>query len=97
VHDLEVKPTNEDDALQRKPSSRLDNHGAIELLRALDYMPLAITWSAAYISLIAPRMIVLRSAGVVRDLSLGIRECCPGFRAADVLKPLQSFGLFRRV
>ncbi|XTI88858.1 hypothetical protein V2W45_1238678, partial [Cenococcum geophilum] len=59
----EVKPMDEGDALallQKKLSFDADEHNAIKLLQALDYMPLAITQAAAYIEQRAPRMTISR-------------------------------------
>ena len=65
----EVKPMDKDDALallQKKLSFDADEHNAIELLQALDYMPLAITQAAAYIEQRAPRMTISRYLDEVR-------------------------------
>jgi hypothetical protein len=54
---------NEGDALallQKKLRFDADKYNAIELLQALDYMPLAITQAAAYIEQRAPRMAISR-------------------------------------
>ena len=56
---LEVRPMDEGDALtllRKKLTSPVDEPPAIELLRALDFMPLAITQAAAHIVQRAPRM-----------------------------------------
>jgi tetratricopeptide (TPR) repeat protein len=60
---IEVKPMDEDEALallEAKLSFNVNEDDAIELLKALDYMPLAITQAAAYIEQRAPRMTVSR-------------------------------------
>jgi hypothetical protein len=66
---MEVKPMDEGDALallQKKLSFDADEHNAIELLQALDYMPLAITQAAAYIEQRAPRMTISRYLDEIR-------------------------------
>ena len=58
-----------DDALallQKKLSFDADEHNAIKLLQALDYMPLAITQAAAYIEQRAPRMTISRYLDEIR-------------------------------
>ena len=65
---VEVKPMDEGDALallQKKLSFDADEK-AVELLQALDYMPLAITQAAAYIERRAPRMTISRYLDKVR-------------------------------
>ncbi|KAI9860963.1 MAG: hypothetical protein M1813_005642 [Trichoglossum hirsutum] len=65
----EVKPMDEGDALallRKKLSFDADEHNAIELLQALDYMPLAITQAAAYIEQRAPRMTISRYLDEIR-------------------------------
>ncbi|KAH0543478.1 hypothetical protein FGG08_002243 [Glutinoglossum americanum] len=65
----EVKPMDEGDALSllwKKLSFDADEHNAIELLQALDYMPLAITQAAAYIEQRAPRMTISRYLDEIR-------------------------------
>ena len=46
--------------LQKKLSFDADEHNAIKLLQALDYMPLAITQAAAYIEQRSPCMTISR-------------------------------------
>ncbi|KAI9777133.1 MAG: hypothetical protein M1839_009089 [Geoglossum umbratile] len=65
----EVKPMDEGDALallRKKLSFDANEHNAIELLQALDYMPLAITQAAAYIEQRAPRMTISRYLDEIR-------------------------------
>ncbi|OCK93230.1 uncharacterized protein K441DRAFT_662010 [Cenococcum geophilum 1.58] len=66
---VEVKPMDKCDALallQKKLSFNANEHNAIELLQALDYMPLAITQAAACIEQGAPRMTISRYLDEVR-------------------------------
>jgi len=65
---VEVKPLDEGDALAllRKKLSFDANEKAVELLQALDYMPLAITQAAAYIEQRSPRMTISRYLDEVR-------------------------------
>jgi hypothetical protein len=46
--------------LQKKLGFHGDEHNAVELLQALDYVPLAITQAAAYIERRSPRMTISR-------------------------------------
>ncbi|KAH0556924.1 hypothetical protein GP486_005284, partial [Trichoglossum hirsutum] len=65
----EIKPMDGGDALallRKKLSFDTDEHNAIELLQALDYMPLAITQAAAYIEQRAPRMTISRYLDEIR-------------------------------
>ncbi|KAI9771284.1 MAG: hypothetical protein M1840_002254 [Geoglossum simile] len=65
----EIKPMDEGDALallRKKLSFDADEHNAIELLQALDYMPLAITQAAAYIEQRSPRMTISRYLDEIR-------------------------------
>ncbi|KAF2464103.1 TPR-like protein [Lindgomyces ingoldianus] len=65
---MKVQPMDWDEALtllQKKLSPNTDQHNAIKLLQALDYMPLAITQAAAYIEQRAPRMTISRYLDVV--------------------------------
>jgi tetratricopeptide (TPR) repeat protein len=58
---IQVEPMNQDRAvilLRRKLKCGFDMNDAVELLQVLDYMPLAITQAAAYISQRAPRITV---------------------------------------
>jgi Tetratricopeptide repeat len=66
---MEVQPMDEGEALallRKKLSIDTDEENAVELLHALDYMPLAITQAAAYIEQRAPRMTISRYLGEVR-------------------------------
>ncbi|KAL9578730.1 MAG: hypothetical protein Q9203_006987, partial [Teloschistes exilis] len=66
---VEVKPMDKGEALallQKKLSFNASEHNAIELLEALDQMPLAITQAAAYIEHRAPRMTISRYIDEVR-------------------------------
>ena len=66
---VEVKSMDEGEALallQTKLGSNANGHDAIELLQALDFMPLAITQAAAYIEQRAPRMTISRYLEEVR-------------------------------
>lgn len=66
---VEVKPMDKGEALallQKKLSFNASEHNAIELLEALDHMPLAITQAAAYIEQRAPRMTISRYLDEVR-------------------------------
>ncbi|KAF2268798.1 HET-domain-containing protein [Lojkania enalia] len=66
---LEVRPMKEADALvllERKLGCKPEEDNAVELLRVLDCMPLAITQAAAYIAQRAPRMTVSRYLDEVR-------------------------------
>ncbi|PVH68041.1 hypothetical protein DL98DRAFT_634240 [Cadophora sp. DSE1049] len=65
---IKVKPMDRDhalDLLHKKLSGNLDTTDAVELVQSLDYMPLAITQAAAYISQRAPRITVSK---YLRDL-----------------------------
>jgi tetratricopeptide (TPR) repeat protein len=64
----EVKPMNEQDALAllSKKTSSSAQDDAVELLQALDYMPLAITQAAACIEQRAPRMTISRYIDEIR-------------------------------
>lgn len=65
----EVSPMDGTDSLvlfQRKVKSTSDRADVIELIHALDFMPLAITQAAAYISQRAPRMKVARYLAEIR-------------------------------
>ena len=67
---VEVKPMDKGEALallQKKLSFNASEHNAIELLEALDHMPLAITQAAAYIEHRAPRMTISRYIDEVRS------------------------------
>ena len=58
---LKVDPMDQSDALallHKKLQGDLDTDNAVDLLNALDYMPLAISQAAAYISQRAPRITV---------------------------------------
>jgi tetratricopeptide (TPR) repeat protein len=60
---IEVKPMDEDDALSlldKKLCSTTARKGAVKLVHALDFMPLAITQAAAFIQQRGPRMSVSR-------------------------------------
>lgn len=60
---LEIKPMKEEEALallQKKLFSSVNGDDSVELIRALDCMPLAITQAAAYIEERAPRMTIAR-------------------------------------
>ena len=60
---IKVEPMDQSDALallHKKLPDDLSTDGAVELLQALDYMPLAITQAAAYISQRAPRITISR-------------------------------------
>ncbi|KAH8671817.1 TPR domain protein [Tricladium varicosporioides] len=60
---IKVDPMNEAHAialLHKKLEGSLNMTGAAELVQALDYMPLAITQAAAYISQRAPRINILK-------------------------------------
>ncbi|KAF2804921.1 TPR-like protein [Mytilinidion resinicola] len=59
---VEVKPMDSREALAllQKKLSNANEHNATELLKALDYMPLAITQAAAHIEQRAPRMTISR-------------------------------------
>ena len=62
-HIIKIKPMDENCALQlleKKIQSKIDKDDAMELLRVLDYMPLAITQAAAYIRHRAPRTTVAK-------------------------------------
>ncbi|KAL8635112.1 MAG: hypothetical protein Q9228_007366 [Teloschistes exilis] len=66
---VEVKPMDKGEALallQKRLSFNASEHNAIELLEALDQMPLAITQAAAYIEHRAPRMTISRYIDEVR-------------------------------
>jgi tetratricopeptide (TPR) repeat protein len=66
---LVVQPMDENQALallHTKFSFDADKHDAIELLQALDCMPLAITQAAAYIEQRAPRMTISRYIDEIR-------------------------------
>ncbi|KAH7111790.1 hypothetical protein B0J11DRAFT_585727 [Dendryphion nanum] len=66
---VEVKPMDVGDGLallHKKLGSVASEEGAVELLQALDYMPLAITQAAAFIEQRAPRMTILRYVDEVR-------------------------------
>ncbi|KAH7108869.1 putative kinesin [Dendryphion nanum] len=66
---VEVKPMDVGDGLallQKKLSSVVSEEGAVELLQALDYMPLAIAQAAAFIEQRAPRMTISRYVDEVR-------------------------------
>ena len=59
AHIIKVEPMNESHALrllQTKIDDDIAQDGALELLEALDYMPLAISQAAAYINNYAPRI-----------------------------------------
>ncbi|KAJ4354755.1 hypothetical protein N0V95_003528 [Ascochyta clinopodiicola] len=60
---IEVEPMGEDDALlllKKKLGSSVARDKAVELVRALDFMPLALTQAAAFIRQREPRMSVSR-------------------------------------
>jgi tetratricopeptide (TPR) repeat protein len=60
---IKVEPMDQSDALtllHKKLQGDLYTDDAVELLQALDYMPLAITQAAAYISQRAPRVTISR-------------------------------------
>lgn len=57
--------------LQKKLGTDLERDDEVELLQTLDYMPLAITQAAAYISQRAPRTTVSR---YLQDLLRGDKE-----------------------
>jgi tetratricopeptide (TPR) repeat protein len=60
---IKVEPMGQSDALallHKKLPGDLSTDDAVELLQALDYMPLAITQAAAYISQRAPRITISR-------------------------------------
>ena len=60
---IKVEPMDQSDALallHKKLPNDLSTDNAVELLQALDYMPLAITQAAAYISQRAPRITISR-------------------------------------
>ena len=66
---IEVEPMNKDDALallQKKLGSIANGDEAAELIRALDFMPLALTQAAAFIQQKAPRMTISKYAEEVR-------------------------------
>jgi tetratricopeptide (TPR) repeat protein len=65
---IKVEPMDQDhaiDLLYKKLSGNLDTTNAVELVQSLDYMPLAITQAAAYISQRASRITVSK---YLRDL-----------------------------
>ena len=66
---VEVMPMDESDGLsllQKKLSVETDKEEELELLKALDYMPLAISQAAAFIEQRAPRMTISRYLNDVR-------------------------------
>ncbi|MCJ1467445.1 hypothetical protein MMC07_006070 [Pseudocyphellaria aurata] len=66
---IKVEPMNEDLALlllEKKLPDGFDRNDAKEFLRALDYMPLAISQAAAYISQRAPRITVCKYLDIFR-------------------------------
>jgi hypothetical protein len=71
---INVNPMDHDHALallEKKLGPNLEGNDATELLQTLDYMPLAITQAAAYISQRAPRITLSR---YLQDLLKGDRE-----------------------
>jgi tetratricopeptide (TPR) repeat protein len=65
---IEVKPMDKDQSitlLKKKLPGNLDRNEGVELVHSLDYMPLAITQAAAYISQRSPRITVSK---YIRDL-----------------------------
>jgi hypothetical protein len=69
-----VKPMDESHALallRKKLGGNLDKKEVVELARSLDYMPLAITQAAAYISQRAPRSL---SQGISKTFKEAIKE-----------------------
>ncbi|KAJ4298214.1 hypothetical protein N0V90_006113 [Kalmusia sp. IMI 367209] len=73
---IEVRPMNKDDALillQKKLGSIANEDEAVELIRTLDSMPLALTQAAAFIKQRAPRMTILRYMSEIQrsDLDRG--------------------------
>ena len=69
IYIREVKPMDKDDALallQKKLSFNTNEYNAIELLQALNYMPLAIIQAAAYIKQRAPHMTISRYLDEIR-------------------------------
>jgi tetratricopeptide (TPR) repeat protein len=66
---VEVKPMDDYDALallKKKLPSKIDREEVIQLIHALDAMPLALTQAAAYITRRAPRMSISRYLDQVR-------------------------------
>lgn len=70
---IEVKAMDDNDALvllQKKLSSTVSKDNALELLRILDNMPLAVTQAAAFIEQRAPRMTISRYLDEIRRSDL---------------------------